>query len=130
MNVNTSPLEVQDFTSAATTLRPNRRVAAVSLKPRIHRNSVHRSPGAEQREKKPPTLAAHNPNQESINRLTTYQNVLDSRLSQPKLQSPVRVPTLSKRGSVQSIRRSIEPISALAPNSATKKAFTTVKLVN
>ena len=62
----------------------------------------------------PPPLPAQNAKQEDLNKMARYLNQMDSRLSQPKLQSPTRQ---SLNASQASIRRknSIEPPSPNSP---------------
>ena len=69
---------------------------------KIHRNSINRSPSDAY--ERAPQLPGMNPKPDAVNRMTKYQNRLDSRLSQPKLNSPARQ---SNQGSTTSLHRSI-----------------------
>ena len=43
-----------------------------------------------------------------LDMMATYQNKLDNRLSQPKINSPVRIPQNGPRNSLRSMNRSME----------------------
>lgn len=54
-------------------------------------------------QERPPVLPAQNPKQEHLDKMARYQSRLDQRLSQPKLNSPVR-----RDPSMSSINQSID----------------------
>ena len=78
---------------------------------RIHRNSIER--GQHDSAERPPEMPAQNPKQHQLNQMAKYLNRMDSRLSQPKLQSPIR--RASQNGSQASLRRSIDDTAMKSP---------------
>ena len=98
------------YETGSTMLKPSDLQRRTNMQ-RVHRNSIERSPIIRE---KPPALPAQNPKQEQLNILAKYLSRLDSRLSQPKLQSPVRT---SLQVSQRSLNRSIENPSPTSPTS-------------
>ena len=83
---------------------------------RVHRNSVEKVGMSVE---KPPELPSQNPKQTQLNQMAGYLNRLDSRLSQPKLHSKVRMSFTNMDGSLRN--------SGSQPNSPSPMKATTVK---
>ena len=97
------------------------RTMQTSTSNRVHRNSIHRSSLLAPAH--PPILPVQNPKQEMLDMMASYQNKLDNRLSQPKMNSPVRIPHDGSRTSLRSMNRSMESGKAISTNAKFDKSI-------
>ena len=72
-------------------------------KQRMHRNSIERSQASFGLNESPPSLPAYNIKTTDVQKVANYIKKLDTRLSQPKLQSPARQASVESLGVKQSL---------------------------